>query len=71
MITPVIEGSKTTLTTALSPTIIEVLSILMDKSVETLLTVNSFGADALALYLSLPVNVATTVKVLLFTGVYS
>ena len=68
-----------TLTTPVAPavTLISILAISSTSIVTsfnsiigaTLFTLYCFKADELALYLSLPVNVATTFKVALFKGV--
>ena len=67
--TPVAPAVTSMLITAVSSTSIITSSKLTVEA--SLLTSNVLGTDTLELYLSLPTNVATTVKVALFFGVYS
>ena len=64
---PVAPGVTVMLMTATSPNVI--LSAFTNTSDATLSTVNCLAADTLLLYLSLPVKLATTVKVALLSGV--
>ena len=63
-----IEGFIVTVITASSPTLTGTLTA-TSMSVAILATLNCLAADEFLLYLSFPLNVATTVKVALFTGV--